>query len=142
MSNKSCSLKHNTMQSYKKMNGNLINICKIRYYRAKACTVYEKEHKKRINKDHISRHSFAKMAKDEELDNLEVKALLAHSNLATTRRYMGEFDTAHNDAALEKVFLPTDERSEVDCLPYIMVGKRYTVNAQHSQNLTIPTESP
>ena len=89
MSNKSRSLKYNTMQSYKKMNGNLINICKIRYYRAKACTVYEKEHKKRINKDHISCHSFAKKAKDEELDNLEVKALLAHSNLATTRRYMG-----------------------------------------------------
>lgn len=69
------------------------------------------EHKKRINKDHISRHSFAKMAKDKGLDNLEVKALLAHSNLATTQRYMGEFDTAHNDAALEKVFLPTDERA-------------------------------
>ena len=31
------------------MNGNLINICKIRYYRAKDCTVYEKVHKKRIN---------------------------------------------------------------------------------------------
>ena len=75
-----------------------------------------KEHKKRINKENISRHSFAKMAKDEELDNLEVKALLAHSNLATTQRYMGEFDTAHNDAALEKVFLPTDERSEEDRL--------------------------
>lgn len=37
------------MQSYiKKTNGNLINICNIRYYRAKDCTVYEKEHKKRI----------------------------------------------------------------------------------------------
>lgn len=55
---------------------------------------------------HISRHSFAKMAKEKGLDNLEVKGLLAHSNLATTQRYMGEFDTAHNDAALEKVFEP------------------------------------
>lgn len=100
------------------------------------------EHKKRINKEDISRHSFAKMAKDKGLANLEVKALLAHYNLATTQRYMGEFDTAHNDTALEKVFLPTDERSEEDCLPYIMVGKRHTVNAQHSHNLTTPTESP
>ena len=32
------------MQSYKKIaNGNLINICKIRYYRAKDCTVYTKK---------------------------------------------------------------------------------------------------
>lgn len=61
---------------------------------------------------HISRHSFAKMAKDKGLDNLEVKALLAHSNLATTQRYMGEFDTARNDAALEKVFMPVDSNSE------------------------------
>lgn len=57
MSNKSHSLKYNTMQSYKKMNGNLINNCKIRYYRAKACTVYEKEHKKLINKEDASRIS-------------------------------------------------------------------------------------
>lgn len=65
---------------------------------------------------HISRHSFAKMAKDKGLDNLEVKALLAHSNLATTQRYMGEFDTAHNDAALEKVFLPTETPNEEERL--------------------------
>lgn len=58
---------------------------------------------------HISHHSFAKMAKEKELDNLEVKGLLAYSNLATTQRYMGEFDTAHNDAALEKVFKPADQ---------------------------------
>ncbi len=100
--------------------------------------VCKEEHKKRINKEDAKPTDYIFPM----LDNLEVKALLAHSNLATTRRYMGEFDTAHNDAALEKVFLPTDERSEVDCLPYIMVGKRHTVNAQHSRNLTIPTESP
>ena len=53
---------------------------------------------------HISRHSFAKMAKEKGLDNLEVKALMAHSNLATTQKYMGEFDTKQNDDALSRVF--------------------------------------
>lgn len=42
---------------------------------------------------HISRHSFAKMAKDKGLDNLEVKALLAHSNLATTQAGIWEILT-------------------------------------------------
>jgi integrase len=65
---------------------------------------------------HISRHSFAKMAKDKGLDNLEVKALLAHSNLATTQRYMGEFDTARTDAALEKVFESKDKKSKEEKL--------------------------
>lgn len=51
---------------------------------------------------HISRHSFAKAAKDRGLDNLEVKELLAHTNLATTQKYMGDFDTARTDAALAK----------------------------------------
>ena len=40
---------------------------------------------------HISRHSFAKAAKDAGIDNLEVKSLLAHTNLSTTQKYMGEF---------------------------------------------------
>lgn len=53
---------------------------------------------------HISRHSFAKIAKDKGLDNLEVKALLAHADLSTTQKYMGDFDTAKSDAALNRVF--------------------------------------
>ena len=65
---------------------------------------------------HISRHSFAKMAKEKGLDNLEVKGLLAHSNLATTQRYMGEFDTAHNDAALERVFKPEGQEDSAQKL--------------------------
>ncbi len=59
---------------------------------------------------HISRHSFARAAKEKGLDNLAVKSLLAHSNVATTERYMGNFDTATNDAALESVF----EKEEKD----------------------------
>lgn len=58
---------------------------------------------------HISRHSFAKAAKEKGLDNLAVKSLLAHSNVATTERYMGNFDNAHNDAALESVFTKPEE---------------------------------
>ena len=90
---------------------------------------------------HISRHSFAKMAKDKGLDNLEVKALLAHSNLATTQRYMGDFDTAHNDAALEKVFMPTDERSEEDRLydQLQRVPKEILVRVLKRINIIVPS---
>lgn len=53
---------------------------------------------------HISRHSFAKVAKQKGMDNSIVKDLLAHSNMATTERYMGSFDTEENDKALESLF--------------------------------------
>lgn len=58
---------------------------------------------------HISRHSFAKVAKQKGMDNFIVKNLLAHSNMATTERYMGNFDTSENDKALESIF----ERSTI-----------------------------
>lgn len=51
-----------------------------------------------------AKERFAKMAKEKGLDNLEVKALMAHSNLATTQKYMGELDTKQNDDALSRVF--------------------------------------
>lgn len=38
------------------------------------------------------------------MDNSIVKDLLAHSNMATTERYMGSFDTEENDKALESLF--------------------------------------
>lgn len=60
---------------------------------------------------HISRHSFAKAAKDAGIDNLEVKALLAHTNLSTTQKYMGEFDTQKNDAALDSIFGKNEEET-------------------------------
>jgi site-specific recombinase XerD len=53
---------------------------------------------------HISRHSFAKAAKEKGLDNLEVKELLAHTNIATTQKYMGSFETKRTDEAMRKVF--------------------------------------
>lgn len=70
-----------------------------------------------INKNismHISRHSFAKAAKKKGLDNLSVKELLAHSNIAVTERYMGDFDTDQNDMALKQVF--TEESKEESLL--------------------------
>ena len=62
---------------------------------------------------HISRHSFAKMAKDRGLDNLEVKALLAHTNLSTTQKYMGDFESSRTDAALAKAVSREDEESKL-----------------------------
>ena len=53
---------------------------------------------------HISRHSFAKIAKDKKIDNNSLKALLAHSNINQTEAYMGGFDTSVNDKALETIF--------------------------------------
>lgn len=58
---------------------------------------------------HIARHSFAKAAKEAGIDNLEVKELLAHSDIATTEKYMGNFDTDRTDAAMRKVFQAKNE---------------------------------
>ena len=56
---------------------------------------------------HVSRHSFAKVAKQKGVDNSKVKELLAHSSLKITEGYMGNFDTAENDKALENIFEDT-----------------------------------
>lgn len=76
-------------------------------------TVKEKLTKEEIERlsMHISRHSFAKAAKMKGIDNLSVKELLAQSSVAVTERYMGDFDTEQNDAALRKVF---DEQSDLE----------------------------
>ena len=60
---------------------------------------------------HISRHSFAKAAKQKGVDNAKVKELLAHSSLKITEGYMGNFDTADNDAALSSIF---EEKTTID----------------------------
>lgn len=62
---------------------------------------------------HISRHSFAKAAKDKGLDNLEVKDLLAHSSLSITEKYMGGFDTSKTDAALVKAVSKEDDETKL-----------------------------
>lgn len=66
---------------------------------------------------HISRHSFAKVAKETWLNSDIVKELLAHSNLATTRRYMGNFNTQKTGNALINLFggveKPKDKKEEI-----------------------------
>lgn len=57
---------------------------------------------------HISRHSFAKVAKQKGTDNSKLKDLLAHSSVKITEGYMGSFDTSVNDKALEDIFKKED----------------------------------
>ena len=53
---------------------------------------------------HISRHSFAHIAQKSGTESSAIKNILGHSNLATTERYMGSFDTAKTDETLRNVF--------------------------------------
>ncbi len=66
---------------------------------------------------HISRHSFANMAKEKKIDSRNIQNLLAHSELSTTERYMGSFDTDSNDMALRYIFdNSSDVASDTDAL--------------------------
>lgn len=53
---------------------------------------------------HISRHSFAHIAQEAGGESSAIKDILGHSNLATTERYMGSFDTSKTDETLRNVF--------------------------------------
>jgi len=53
---------------------------------------------------HISRHSFARIAQESGAESSAIKNILGHSNLATTERYMGSFDTSKTDETLRNVF--------------------------------------
>lgn len=53
---------------------------------------------------HISRHSFAHLAQESGAESSAIKNILGHSNLATTERYMGSFDTTKTDETLRNVF--------------------------------------
>ena len=64
---------------------------------------------------HVSRHSFAKLAKDKGTNSEVVQGLLAHSSLKTTEGYMGQFDTSVEDAAMEKIF-DTSSESQLESL--------------------------
>ena len=63
--------------------------------------------KAEINKNisfHISRHSFAKIAKDKHVDNNHLKNLLGHSNIKITEGYMGNFETEETDSVMNSIF--------------------------------------
>ena len=53
---------------------------------------------------HISRLSFAHIAQESGAESSAIKNILGHSNLATTERYMGSFDTSKTDETLRNVF--------------------------------------
>lgn len=52
----------------------------------------------------ISRHAFAHIAQEAGAESSAIKKILGHSNLATTERYMGSFDTAKIDNTLRALF--------------------------------------
>ena len=49
----------------------------------------------------------------DESDLSKLKALLAHSSLSVTEKYMGNFDTSKTDAALAKAVSKEDEESKL-----------------------------
>lgn len=71
---------------------------------------------------HISRHSFAKVAKEEGTDNLHLKELMAHSSIKVTETYMGSFDTQKTDEALQHIFSKKEEATDKAKLMAILEG--------------------
>lgn len=53
---------------------------------------------------HLARHAFAHIAQESGADSSAIKNILGHSNLATTERYMGSFDTSKTDNTLRSLF--------------------------------------
>lgn len=53
---------------------------------------------------HISRHSFASLAREKAVPSKVVQEALAHSSLTTTERYLHSFSTEEVDTALQQVF--------------------------------------
>lgn len=58
---------------------------------------------------HIARHSFAKQAANNDINNNVIKNLLSHSSLAITEKYIGNFKTEEEDNAMEQIFNPISE---------------------------------
>lgn len=59
---------------------------------------------------HISRHSFASLAREKAVPSKVVQEALAHSSLTTTERYLHSFSTAEVGDALQKVFDTKESR--------------------------------
>lgn len=53
---------------------------------------------------HMSRHAFAHIALEKGVESAAIKDILGHSNLATTERYMGSFDTTRTDNTIKTLF--------------------------------------
>lgn len=61
---------------------------------------------------HVARHSFAKIAKDNKVDNNHLKNLLGHSNIKITEAYMGNFDTSETDTVMASIFKKKEDPKE------------------------------
>ncbi len=61
---------------------------------------------------HIARHSFAKVAKDNKIDNNHLKELLGHSNIKVTEGYMGNFETEATDNVMASIFGEKEQPKE------------------------------
>lgn len=68
---------------------------------------------------HIARHTFARTAKQQGVDNALLKNMLGHSKLETTERYMGDFDTAETDKALSQIFATPEDKQKQELLALI-----------------------
>lgn len=61
---------------------------------------------------HISRHTFASLAREKDISSKLVQEALAHSSLTTTERYLHSFSSAEVDSALQKVFTSKESRQD------------------------------
>lgn len=61
---------------------------------------------------HISRHSFARIAKDRRVDNNHLKNILGHSDIKITEAYMGNFDTEETDKVMDSIFEKAEDGKE------------------------------
>lgn len=71
---------------------------------------------------HISRHSFADLARRQGASVYDVKQALGHSSLKITEKYLASFDTASQDATLDSIFHRTSEEENL-----ITAIKRYSL---------------
>lgn len=71
---------------------------------------------------HISRHTFASIARQKAVPSKVVQEALAHSSLSTTERYLHSFSTEEVGSALQKVFAPTTKEARQDALLEALKG--------------------
>ena len=62
---------------------------------------------------HIRRHSFAYITQKSGAQSSAIKNILCHSNLSTTERYMGSFDTSKTDETFQNLFSKPEEKAPV-----------------------------
>lgn len=65
---------------------------------------------------HVSRHSFAKIAKDNKVDSNHLKNILGHSDIKITETYMGSFATEETDSVMASIFGKIDPKEKLKAL--------------------------